>query len=105
MSEANPHFAALFTFAGLAQRIRDYSRAGLIEEELKLSWRLRGETEWSEAVLAKGSEPNLFMTAIPAQDGGATVEYFLLAADRSGRRETFARVAPDDFYSFEVDSR
>jgi agmatine/peptidylarginine deiminase len=85
--------------------IRDYSRAGLIDEELKLSWRLRGETGWHEASLVTGSSPGLFVAAIPAPDDGATVEYFFSAADRSGRRETLPRVAPGGFYSFKVDSK
>jgi agmatine/peptidylarginine deiminase len=84
--------------------IRDHSRAGLIDEELELSWRLRGETDWHQVPLTNGSEPDMYAAVIPGPDAGSTVEYFLAAADRSGRREALPRVAPDGFYSFSVDS-
>ncbi len=84
--------------------IRDYSRAGLIEDELVLSWRVRGETDWKELPLAPAAAPETYFAAIPAP-AAAVVEYFLAAADRSGRRETLPRVAPDGFYSFEVAAR
>jgi hypothetical protein len=85
--------------------IRDYSRAGRIDEELKLSWRLLCETGLHEASLVTGSSPGLFVAAIPAPDDGTTVEYFFSAADRSGRREALPRVAPGGFYSFKIDSQ
>jgi agmatine/peptidylarginine deiminase len=84
--------------------IRDYSRTGLIEGELKLFWRERGITEWNEAALAAGATAEIYTAAIPAPQSAA-VEYFLSAADRSGRRESLPRVAPDGFYSFEIASR
>jgi agmatine/peptidylarginine deiminase len=84
--------------------IRDYSRAGLIEEELKLSWRVRGETKWNQVALTAGAAPEVFSAAIPAP-GATAIEYFLAAADRSGYRETLPRVAPDGFYTFETAAR
>jgi agmatine deiminase len=83
--------------------LRDYSRKGLIDSELKLSWRLRGERGWNEARLEKHSEPGLYAAPIPSPGVGKTVEYFLSAADRSGRRETLPRGAPVGFYSFTID--
>jgi hypothetical protein len=35
--------------------IRDYSRAGLIADEIKLSWRVRGETKWNQVALTAGA--------------------------------------------------
>jgi len=84
--------------------IRDYSRAGLIEDELKLSWRARGKTDWNEVALTPATTPETYTAAIPAPDA-AVVEYFLSAADRSGNQEALPRVAPDGFYSFEVAAR
>jgi agmatine deiminase len=81
--------------------IRDYSRAGLIADELKLSWRVRGEAHWNEVALTAGATPGIYTAAIPAPQS-AVIEYFLSAADRSGRRESLPRVAPDGFYTFEV---
>jgi agmatine deiminase len=81
--------------------IRDYSRAGLIADELKLSWRVRGDTHWNEVALMAAATPGSYTASIPAPDA-AVIEYFLSAADRSGRRESLPRVAPEGFYSFEV---
>ncbi|MBW2494477.1 MAG: agmatine deiminase family protein [Deltaproteobacteria bacterium] len=81
--------------------IRDYSRAGLIADELKLSWRVRGKTNWNEVALTAGATPETYTASIPAPAATA-IEYFLSAADRSGRRETLPRVAPEGVYSFEV---
>ncbi len=84
--------------------IRDYSRAGLIADELKLSWRVRGEANWNELALTAGATQGVYTAAIPAPQS-AVIEYFLSAADRSGRRESLPRVAPDGFYTFEIASR
>jgi agmatine/peptidylarginine deiminase len=83
--------------------IRDYSRTGLVADELKLSWRMRGKTNWNEVALTAGATPETYTASIPAANA-TTIEYFLSAADRSGRRETLPRVAPNGFYSFEVAS-
>jgi agmatine/peptidylarginine deiminase len=85
--------------------LRDYSRKGLVDEDLALSWRLQGETDWREAPLEKGKEPEVYLAAIPGPGSGRTVEYFLSAADRSGRRGTLPRGAPVGFYSFTVDAK
>jgi agmatine/peptidylarginine deiminase len=82
--------------------LRDHSRKGLVDEELALSWRLRGQASWKEVPLEKGAEPEIYFASIPGPSDGTTVEYFLSAADRSGRRETLPRGAPVGFYSFTV---
>ncbi len=84
--------------------IRDYSRAGLIAEELKLSWRVRGEANWHEVALTADATPGTYTASIPTPEAAA-IEYFFSAADRSGRRESLPRVAPGGFYSFEIASR
>ncbi|HXH28153.1 MAG TPA: agmatine deiminase family protein, partial [Candidatus Polarisedimenticolia bacterium] len=82
--------------------IRDYSRAGLVPDELRLFWRLRGESAWRSLQLSPGSAPHTYEGAIPSAGSGRTVEYYLSAADRSGRHETLPRVAPQGFYSFSI---
>ena len=82
--------------------IRDYSRAGLVPGEQRLHWRLRGESDWRAIPLSPGSAPYAYVASIPSQASGRSVEYYLSAADRSGRRETLPRVAPGGFYSFSV---
>jgi agmatine/peptidylarginine deiminase len=85
--------------------LRDYSRKGLVDEELRLSWRLRGESNWREIPLERGAEPEMYFAPIPGPGSGEIVEYFLSAADRSGRRETLPRGAPVGFYSFTIGSQ
>jgi hypothetical protein len=64
---------------------------------------MRGKTNWNEVALTAGATPETYTASIPAANA-TTIEYFLSAADRSGRRETLPRVAPNGFYSFEVAS-
>jgi hypothetical protein len=86
-------------------RIRDYSQAGLVEDEIKLFWRIAEGTTWREFPLVSVGAPGVYAAAIPDPGAGKTVEYYLSAADRSGRRETLPRVAPAGFYSFTVTPR
>lgn len=83
-------------------QIRDYSRTGLIRERLELSWRLRGGRGWRVIPLEATADPGTFVASIPGAPAGREVEYFLSAADRSGRQESLPRTAPDGYYSFSV---
>jgi hypothetical protein len=83
-------------------KIQDYSKAGLIPEELKLHVRTHSDQEWQTVILSSTNNPNIFQASIPGVNSGETVEYYLSAADRSGRWETLPRTAPDNFYSFTV---
>jgi agmatine/peptidylarginine deiminase len=84
--------------------IRDHSQAGLTDEALVLSWRLRGEESWRVIPLEATVAPEVFAASIPGAAPGRGVEYFLSAADRSGRQESLPRTAPDGYYSFTVAS-
>jgi agmatine/peptidylarginine deiminase len=83
-------------------QIRDYSQAGLIHDSLELSWRLRGGEPWQVILLQASPDPEIFLASIPGAAAGQTVEYFLSAADRSGRRESLPRTAPEGYYSFTI---
>jgi agmatine deiminase len=83
-------------------KIRDYSRAGLIGETLELSWRSSGEDAWRVIPLQATTNPETFVASIPGAAAGQEVEYFLSAADHSGRRESLPRAAPEGYYSFTV---
>jgi len=82
--------------------IRDFSKAGLMPEELKLYVRTQNDESWQAIILSPSQNPNIFQASIPGVNSGMTVEYYVSAADRSGRRETLPRTAPDNFYSFTV---
>ena len=81
-------------------RIKDYSKAGLIGETLELSWRPSGEDRWRVIPLEATATPEIFVASIPGASAGQEIEYFLSAADRSGRRESLPRTAPDGYYQF-----
>lgn len=82
--------------------IDDRSEAGLIDEALRIVWRVAGEGAWQEAALTPGSTADWYEGAIPGQPAGTTVEYYVAAADLSGRSETLPRSAPAGFYAFDV---
>jgi len=87
--------------------IEPMSGEGLVPGEQVVRWRLEGESAWSEETLT-ASRPGparggVFVGHIPGQAPGDVVEYYVAAADSSGRSETLPRTAPDGYYSFEVD--
>jgi hypothetical protein len=84
--------------------IRDHSDAGLVAEELLLVVRTTTEQQWREIALKTTADPEVFAASIPGAAAGETVDYYLTAADRSGRRESLPRSAPEGFYSFTVSS-
>lgn len=86
----------------VAAMIDDRSEAGLDPSALKLFWRRAGEPAWNEVALTAAAGPDSFEAAIPGPLAGATVEYYLAAADLSGRAETLPPTAPDGWYRFAV---
>jgi agmatine/peptidylarginine deiminase len=82
--------------------IDDRSETGLIPGELRVYHRQLGETAWSWLLLTPAGEPDTYGAAIPGPAPGTTIEYYLAAADRSGRAETLPRTAPAGFYHFTV---
>ena len=82
--------------------IRDYSKAGLIAEELQLHVRIHGGRGWQTIMLKPTDKSHNFRASMPGAKRGEIVDYYLSAADNSGRRETLPRTAPDNFYCFSV---
>ena len=83
--------------------INAYSRTPIVADETKLYWRVSGDDSWSETPLVLGPTHETYVAEVPAQESGTTVEYYAAAADESGRRETFPRVAPAQHRSFVVE--
>ena len=79
-----------------------YSRCAVIPEETKLMWRVAGETAFNEAELIPGPTHEVYVAEVSAQPAGTVVEYYAVAADESGRCESFPRVAPAQLRSFTV---
>jgi agmatine deiminase len=83
-------------------QIVDYGRKGLVPEELLIRWRLSGNADWKTAPLASSGRSDEFLGRIPYVEQGQTVEYYISAVSRSGRRETLPRTAPEGFYSVRI---
>lgn len=89
----------------LELQVLDYSRTGLERDEIALHWRRRGEKSWQPVALTSTSTYGKFTGEIPGAMAGETIEYYLQAVDRSGRREFLPRSAPQGYYSFDVVSK
>jgi agmatine/peptidylarginine deiminase len=87
---------------GVTAFIDDRSEAGLVADSLRVYWRETGAGTWSWEQLTTTAEPDVYAATIPEQPPGATVEYYIAAADQSGREESLPRTAPDGFYAFTV---
>lgn len=82
--------------------IIDYSRQGLLRDKARLFWRVSGEKEWRSDTLNSTQNPTHFFYEIPSHPKGATIEYYIEAESKSGRKERLPRVAPDGFYQFSI---
>ncbi len=82
--------------------IDDRSESGVIAGQLKVWWRLAGASTWNGLTLIPDGGIDTYEADMPGQAAGQTVEYYLSAADNSGRSETLPRTAPAGFYSFTV---
>ncbi len=85
----------------VAANIDDRNGAGLITDQLQVKWRKQYYAEW-DSVLLGSVAVDSFEAIIPDHSGGTVLEYYLQAADSSGRFETLPRAAPQGYYSFAV---
>ena len=82
--------------------IDDRSEKGLIMDKCLVYWRKKGSTSWEAVPFAKAAGLDSMIAYIPKQPTGAEVEYYLQAADSSGRTVTLPRSAPSWIFSFKV---
>jgi agmatine/peptidylarginine deiminase len=76
-----------------------YSGELLLADQLELRWRVEGADGWQIMGLSRGDD-GLFRASLLAGPTERRVEYYVVAADASGRRETAPRTAPRAVYSF-----
>lgn len=81
-------------------RVVAYSGAPITQASLR--WRREGEETFSELPLVAGPTHDVRIACIPAQDAGTKVEWYVEAADASGRHETYPRTAPAGFMTATV---
>lgn len=91
--------------AGLTVRARlvPYSGEPLLVHRLVVRWRLQGAGDWAESPLRRCAD-GLFEARIAKGIGAGTIEYFVLAADASGRVESAPRTAPQSVYRCAIES-
>lgn len=91
------------TFAELPMiktRIHAYSGAGLVNGELRLYWREQGNFGWQQTPLVPIEGTDSLMAMIPGAEVTKIYNYFIAAADSSGRSVTHPIAAPFAFHTF-----
>jgi hypothetical protein len=83
-------------------RIDDRSEAGLLAQQLRVYWRQKGTADWNWILFEPMAEPDRYAAAVPGQAPGTAVEYYVAAADATGRVESLPRTAPEGSYDFVV---
>lgn len=78
--------------------IVDYSKTGLIADKLKIIYRKNGG-DWNSAPLTATPTNEVYAGIIPGGEIGDSYDYYIAAADNSGRVETAPRVAPEAYYT------
>jgi agmatine/peptidylarginine deiminase len=74
--------------------IDDRSEAGLNMTATGLHWRVVGSPTYTDAALVPDAEPDWYVGQIPGQAAGTEVEYYVTAADLTGRTASRPRTAP-----------
>ena len=82
--------------------IIDYSKEGLVSTTCKLFWRLKGNKKWKTVSLKQTEDSTHFFSEIPYHKSGMSIEYYISAVSKSGRKETQPRTAPLGFYNFMI---
>lgn len=80
----------------------DYSRAGIVDDSVRVSWRRQGDCDWNSHIMQTTDREAVFSAVIAAGQPGANIEYFVSATDLSGRSQTLPPTAPMNFYSFAI---
>jgi agmatine deiminase len=81
--------------------IIDYSQKGLVSDSTLLFWKHTGRSDWNVIPFIKENESHFF-AEIPFHESETTVEYYVSAVSKSGKRETQPRTAPLGTFSFKI---
>ncbi|MFC1572380.1 agmatine deiminase family protein [Candidatus Eisenbacteria bacterium] len=84
--------------------IIDHSQTGLVTDSLRVYWRAGETGPWSYEVMTAIAGTDSFYADIPSQPPQTTVQYYVFAADNSGRAETYPLVGAPGAFSFLVDT-
>lgn len=81
--------------------ITDLSRSGLIGDSLKVYYSVDSQP-WEYVTMTPSAQLGFYDGAIPTQAGGARVQYYVKAADNSGRVETHPFIGEPGAHMFIV---
>jgi agmatine/peptidylarginine deiminase len=84
-------------------KIKAHSGAGLIPDSLKIFYRTK-DPQFNFAYLTPTAAPDSFAGFIPAHNPGTTIEYYVQAADSSGRLETHPYIGAPGAHKFNINS-
>jgi agmatine deiminase len=79
----------------------DRSESGLDMSGTMLHWRVEGAPSFLDVPLAPALATDWYEASVPSQPDGTRVEYYVTAADSSGRSVSRPRTAPAAVYSYE----
>lgn len=79
--------------------IIDYSKSGLVRDDLKLFWRVKGATEWTASLLEETELNSIYEAKIEELKAEQEIEYYLSAKTASGNTQALPMTAPKGFYS------
>ncbi|MFZ4543592.1 MAG: agmatine deiminase family protein [Saprospiraceae bacterium] len=82
--------------------IIDYSKKGLELDKSALYWRVKSEENWKTIPLKSSGTKDHYFAEIPFHQSGKTVEYYISAESKSGKKETQPRTAPLGMYEFKI---
>ena len=86
----------------VAAHVVAYSGRPLVQGACEVRYRAKGAERFDAAPLSAGPTNEVLVAELPAMAAGTEVEYYVAAADESGRAETAPRTAPSAFYTFTV---
>lgn len=78
--------------------IIDYSKKGIVAEEVLLYWRTKSSPNWQKITMNQSEKPGQFEASLPCQKLGVEVFYFVEAKSNSNTTETKPSTAPKAYY-------
>jgi agmatine deiminase len=85
----------------ISVQIEACSDSSLVEDSLKIYYRV-GAGSWEYTMLTASAEPDVFEGSIPSQPTSTEIDYYIKAADRSGRVATHPYIGASWAHSFTV---
>jgi agmatine/peptidylarginine deiminase len=82
-------------------QIIDYSQTGLVAGQPRVFWRAGTSGSFNYVTMTAGGN-DLYTASIPGQPMGTTIQYYIHAADNSGRQEEYPIVGSTGPFSFQV---